>query len=149
MTATAKVLNGEVQAGDTIAYSTRTGSYQDMTIGTVAEVTEASTWGSPVHPVLKVRPTLTSGYHVAPFKIVTLTSLDRVVKMPAASSPELAAHVEWLTEMRGSFLELLAVSHQAQCDAEDEDQYDSAEAVTVATAGALSFLTMCLDRLAA
>jgi len=77
----AKVLNGEVEKGDTVAYSTRTGSHQDMNIGTVLDVVEVA------HPYLhgktssglRVEVTRTSGHrgnHQALLRV-----LDRVVKL--------------------------------------------------------------------
>lgn len=75
------VLNGEVKAGDRVAYATRSGSWMTMNIALVAEVAERE----PVYddrkiPVLKVRVEQSSDSFV-PDRIRTLDQLDRVVKL--------------------------------------------------------------------
>jgi hypothetical protein len=81
------VLNGEVQAGDTIAYATRTGSWMDMNIATVLGIGERNVcgWGDRVEavvPVLKVEVAKSSRYPVDmdPYK-ATVGRLNRVVKL--------------------------------------------------------------------
>jgi hypothetical protein len=85
---TAEVMNGEVRPGDRVAYSTRAGSMHDMTIGTVEAVSVSPhPWNGGFTPALKVSPELWSGYRVGSEhgtgtpRIVTLTTLDRVVKL--------------------------------------------------------------------
>lgn len=81
---TVSVLNGEVRAGDTIAYATRISAHTYMHIGKVLEVTEKPhAWKTLVTvPVLKVEVFKSSGWHNVPRK-VTLDVLDRVVKLDA------------------------------------------------------------------
>jgi hypothetical protein len=77
------VLNGEVQAGDRVAYATRHGSWMDMNIATVLEVGEKDhAWKTLERiPVLKVEVTRSSSYRqMQPYK-TTVTVLDRVVKL--------------------------------------------------------------------
>lgn len=134
MTATVKVLNGEVSVGDTIAYSTRSGSSHEMTIAEVVEIPAG-------FPCLKVRmvEATDSKWRAHPKQILTLTVLDRVVKLgtdQAGTSPELAAHVEWLKTFGVQFEQLVTEAN----DAGDEK-------VMYAAAGALSLLQMCVERL--
>ena len=68
----AKVLNGEVQAGDRVAYATRHGSWMDMHIATVlAEVDGA----------LQVEVTQGTGWRDREPRKTTIYVLDRVVKL--------------------------------------------------------------------
>jgi len=70
----AYVLNGYVEPGDRVAWSTRSGSYQDMSIGEVVLVTPMG--------ALKVRLELTSGFRTSHGpSVVTLKVTDRVVKL--------------------------------------------------------------------
>jgi hypothetical protein len=82
MELTAQVLNGEVKAGDTIAYATRGGSSLDMSIGTILDVFEKDhNWKSGVKvPVLRVKTTQSTDNYNLP-RTVTVNVLDRVVKM--------------------------------------------------------------------
>jgi hypothetical protein len=69
----AKVLNGSVQEGDRVAYASRSGSWMSMNIGIVTQV-------KPLGHPIKVRVEQSSD----PWphdKAVTLTRLDRVVKL--------------------------------------------------------------------
>jgi hypothetical protein len=84
MTDTVKVLNGTVQAGDTVAYATRGGSSMDMSIGTVLEVTEGPhpyRYGE-TSPVLRLQVTQSTDSYTLP-REVKVKILDRVVKVNA------------------------------------------------------------------
>lgn len=78
----AKVLNGEVQAGDRVAYATRRYSHMDMHIGRVLEVTEKDhAWKEGVKvAVLKLEVEQSTGWGNLPRK-TTIGVLDRVVKL--------------------------------------------------------------------
>ena len=80
MTATAKVMNGEVQAGDMIAYSTRAGSGQYMSIAKVLEVIEQDNDWRGTHPALRVEVTQSTDYYTVPRR-TTISVLRRVVKL--------------------------------------------------------------------
>ena len=80
----AGVMNGVVEAGDRIAYATRTGSGQYMSIATVLEVTEVAepySWQDDEKiPALRVEVTQSTDYYTVPRR-TTLTVLRRVVKL--------------------------------------------------------------------
>jgi len=78
----AKVLNGEVQAGDRVAYATRSGSWMTMNIGQVTEVGERvfGYWTDRKVPILKVKVDQSSDSFVSG-RVRTLDQLDRVVKL--------------------------------------------------------------------
>lgn len=135
MTATAKVLNGEVKAGDQIAYSTRSGSYQDMTIGEVVEVRKLA-------GQLSVRPLTWSGYRV-PYngndgtgRIVTLTALDRVVKLGTVEGAALSEHADWVKQYRKDFDTFVDVA-----------EVQGGRDMKVAALGAMAALDHCLIKL--
>jgi|SRR5579871_6017768 len=69
----AKVLNGSVQEGDKVAYSSRSGSWMTMSIGIVTEV-------RPLAGKICVRVEQSSD-HWLHNRVVTLSRLDRVVKL--------------------------------------------------------------------
>jgi hypothetical protein len=84
----AAVLNGEVHAGDSVAYATHAGSLTQMHIGTVVGIELYDhPWANRKARRLKVRVTRESGYHdnhssldVAE-RLRTIERLNRVVKL--------------------------------------------------------------------
>lgn len=78
-----KVLNGEVGVGDTIAYAVRAGSWMDMRIAIVDEITDKPhEWEDKTVPVLKVTVTQASDAYATLLPRKTSVSvLDRVVKL--------------------------------------------------------------------
>lgn len=77
----AKVLNGEVQAGDRVAYATRCGSRMTMNIGLVVEVAERElSYSDRKVPIFRVQVEQSSD-SFASDRIRTLDQLDRVVKL--------------------------------------------------------------------
>lgn len=78
----AKVLNGEVEKGDKIAYATSSGSSLMMNIGDVLDVVELPHRyrGDKCVTKLRVRVTQSTSYHSLPREVV-IGVLDRVVKL--------------------------------------------------------------------
>lgn len=84
----AEVLNGKVGVGDYVAYSTRSGSTQDMHIGEVLEVIKMTKpdyfhrGGERIVPKLRVRVTKSSSssWRRSPWT-ATIGCLERVVKV--------------------------------------------------------------------
>jgi hypothetical protein len=83
----AEVLNGKVGAGDYVAYSTRSGSNQDMHVGEVLEVIKTTTlgwYGSGERIVTKLRVRVTDSSSCTWGRLpraVMIGCLERVVKV--------------------------------------------------------------------